>query len=468
MQQFDADDLRQRVAEFMERSQVPGMAVAVAQDGRPLLAEGFGWRNQAAGLPVTPDTVFGLASVTKSFTAVAVMQLQDAGKLTVADPVTRWLPEFRGPNPDWIQGMTIHHFLSHTSGLPGMRALFHARAGSIAADPNRERLGLVADPGEIGLIRTYPELLALMAESEYELLGPPGAWFNYSNEAYALLQGVIERASDRPFLDYMQERVLNPLGMTRSAFKTEDLARLEPVTELYAAQAVGGKLEIFHAPVWWDVGEIYTNGSLKSTTADLLRYMEIYRTGGVSGDVRILSADAVRQMTTPHATLPTGRRYGYGLDVQPDYHGVRLVGHGGAIKGVSSHMLVSPEAGITSVALCNLSGVTPEQVTLGAVNTCLGLEWEARRQEYPTVPMAPEALQEYVGAYRNNEGTSAQVQVVAGTLYVVSAGLPLEARPVGSDGFVLEATGSLIKFLRGPDGALSALFMGVRVIPRVR
>ncbi|MFZ5826605.1 MAG: serine hydrolase [Bacillota bacterium] len=464
MQQFDAALVRSQVARFMDRSQIPGMAVGVAREGQPLLVEGFGWRNREADLPVTPDTVFGVASVTKSFTALAIMQLADRGSLSVDDPVSRWLPEFRGPNSDWIRGMTIHHFLSHTSGLPGMRALFHARAGSIRQDPNRERLGLVADPGEIRLIRTYQELMELMAETDYELLGPPGTWFNYSNEAYALLQGIIERAGDRPFLDYMQERVLGPLGMSRSCFRTEELATLEPVTELYAAQAVNGKLEVFHAPVWWDVGEIYTNGSLKSSVEDLLRYMEIYRTGGISGEVRLVSADAIRQMTTPHATLPTGRQYGYGLDVQRDYHGVTLVGHGGAIKGVSAHMLVAPEVGISTVALCNLSGATPEQVTLGAVNTALGLEWEERRQEYPTWPVTPAALEEYVGTYRNNEGTSATVQVVEDTLFLVSGGLPLRTRPVGPDLFVLEATGSPVRFLRGVGGKLSALFMGVRVL----
>lgn len=457
---------RERVAAFMAKSKVPGMGLAVAQNGAPVVAEGFGLRDMERQLPVTADTVFGVASVTKSFAALAIMQLQDAGKLTVDQPVTRWLPEFRGPNPDWVKAMTVHHFLSHTSGLPGMQAVFHARAASVARDPNRDRLGVVADPSKIRQIATYQELMELIAETPFELLGPPGTWFNYSNEAYALLQGITERAADQPFLDYMQEKILDPLGMTRSCFRTADLDRFDNVTELYAPQVVNGEVEVFHAPSWWDVGLIYTNGSLKSTVNDLLRYMEIYRTGGTSNGVRILSETGIRQMTTPHVTLPTGRSYGYGLDVQPDYQGVTLVGHGGAIKGVSAHFLVAPEAGVTAVALCNLSGASPEQVTLGMINTCLGLDWEVPRREYQTQTLAPEALAEYAGSYRNLEGSAARVEAASDGLTVWSAGLPFRARPTEPDGFVLEGTNAPIKFLRNQAGGVSALFMGVRVLPR--
>ncbi|MFZ5816474.1 MAG: serine hydrolase domain-containing protein [Bacillota bacterium] len=468
MRPFDRPAVQGRVERFRERYQVPGMAVGLAREGHPLLLEGFGWRNREAGLPVTPETVFGVASVTKSVTALAVMLLQEAGRLSVEDPVIRWLPEFRGPNPDWVRAMTIHHFLTHTSGLPGMQALFHARAASIARDPNRHRLGVVADPAAIRQIQTYQELMALMAETEYELLGPPGAWFNYSNEAYALLQGVIERAADRPFLEYMQEMVLKPLGMERSAFTTAELERLEPVTELYAPRVVEGRLEPFHAPGWWDVGAIYTNGSLKSTVPDLLRYLEIYRTGGRLGEVRLLSEASIRRMLTPHATTPTGRHYGYGLQVTPGYHGVTLVGHSGSIKGVSAHILLAPEAGVTAAVLCNMNGLTLEPLAMGLVNSALGLDWEVPRREYPPHPVEPEALPAYVGAYRNREGESARVELGEQGLVIWSGGLPYTARPIGPDGFLLEEPGSPVQFLRDEAGAVFALFIGSRLLPRER
>ncbi len=459
--------VRDRAQTFMATNRLPGMALAITQGGQRLLAEGFGHRDLAAGLPVTPDTVFGVASVTKSLTALGIMLLQDAGRLSTSDRITRWLPEFRGRQVEWHQAMTIHHFLTHTSGLPGMRALFHARAGSIAADPNRKRLGLVTDPSEIRLIRTYQELMELMAETEYSLLGPPGAMFNYSNEAYALLQGVIERASDQPFLEYMQQKVLEPLEMERSTFRTADLDRLEPVTQLYASEAVNGKPVVFHAPVWWDVGEIYTNGSLKSTVLDLMRYLEIYRTGGLYAGRRILSEAAVRQMITPHVTLPTGRQYGYGLDIQTDYHGVTLVGHGGAIKGVSAHVLLALEPGLCTAVLCNLSGLTPEQMLLGSINLRMGLPWETQRREYPKFPLAAERLAEYEGLYRSDEGTSARVYQTPDGLTIESGGLPLQARPYGPDQVVLTETGGAVRFVRGGDDQITGLFMGVRFLPRL-
>jgi CubicO group peptidase (beta-lactamase class C family) len=462
-----AGPLRAQVSKIQSQHQIPGLALAVARNGETVFAEGFGHRDVERQLPVTPETVFGCASVTKSFTALAIMQLEDAGRLSVDDPVAKWLPEFKVPNPGWGQQITIHHFLTHTSGLPGMKALYHARAGSIRRDPNASRLGVAYDPFQAEVIATCDELMALIARGEFELLGPPGAWFNYSNEGFALLQAIIERASGLPFLQYMQERVLGPLGMERSCFLTADLERFPEVTELYGSAMEEGQKAVFHAPVWWEVGRIYTNGSLKSNVGDLLRYLEVYRCGGTAAGRRILSAAAVRKMTHPHVQLPTGRQYGYGLDVHPGYHGVTLVGHSGGIKGVSAHVSVAMEAGITVAALANLQNVPTDEATLAATNALLGLPLSERKLTYPEAAVAPEALARYAGLYRSVEGGAARIHLREGRLWLEQAGVTVPTRPFAEDGVVTLDGSTPVRFLARKGGELFGLFLGSRILHRV-
>lgn len=173
-------EVRAFASEMMAKHCVPGFAVAVAHGGTEVYAEGFGEREIGMGVVVTPDTVFGVASVTKSFTALAIMQLAEAGKLSVDDPVTRYLPEFRTPDPVATRAITLHHFLSHTAGLPPLPSRFFAFAHSAEGDPAAGgKPAWSADHAPIG---AYEDLMAYLAAGGYTLLGPPGAQFSYCNE----------------------------------------------------------------------------------------------------------------------------------------------------------------------------------------------------------------------------------------------------------------------------------------------
>src|SRR5699024_1815408 len=112
-------------------------------------------------------------------------------------------------------------------------------------------------------VQSVADVMKAMAETDYTVLGAPGEVFNYSNESYAMLQEIIERASGEAFIPYVESHIFNPLQMERSVFLTEDLKRHENVTELYAYTKEKEK-SVFHSPAWWDVGNIYSNGSLKA------------------------------------------------------------------------------------------------------------------------------------------------------------------------------------------------------------
>lgn len=363
-----ASRLTDQVQTIVEQQMAPGLALAVARNGEPIYCHGFGYRNAAAKLPVTENTVFGVASVTKSLTCLAVMQLADRARLAVSDPVVKWLPEFRLPHPAWTGQVTIHHLMTHTSGLPELTCLQGALAGSAGPDPHRHQLGLAVDPRTLPPVRTYADLLRVMAETDFQPLGAPGTAFNYSNEGYALLQGIIERAAGQDFLSYAQQQILDPIGMAHSTFRVEELARFPEVTELYVADVVNGRTEAIHAPGWWDYGEIYTTSCLKASAGDLLKYLEVYRTGGLAGGTRILSEVGVRQMMSPHMPQTATASYGYGLTVESLPGGLTVVHHWGSNKGVASHVAVVPERGLTAVTLSNLTHFDSMRVGLLALS----------------------------------------------------------------------------------------------------
>jgi len=439
--------------------QTPGMAVAVARDGELVYAHGFGYRDRERGLVPGPETMFGIGSITKSFTCVAILQLQEQGRLSVQDAVQRYLPEFSTPDPAAARAMTLHHFMTHSSGLPPLPSLYPAMARSIAGDP-------AAPPqlagGEFRPIDTPADLMESIAHGDYELLGPAGAQFSYSNDAYALLGTVIERVSGTSYGAYLQEHILGPAGMTASTLPA-DLG--SDAATLYASRP--GTEEVFAAPQWWDAPAMLAAGFLKSNAREMLRYLEIYRTGGLVGRERLLSAASVAAMCQPHVPVSPRAGYGYGLLITPGYHGVTLVEHSGGLKGISAQVTVVPERGLTSVALANIAGAPSGLVLLRAVNAMMGLPLGTRRAEYPTVVPAPGDLHPYVGTYRSGEGARIEVAAEAGGLIFEAEGKRLPARFVGDEAFVVtqREDETHARFLRR-DGAVWALAFGSRIVRR--
>jgi len=194
------------VTDLMAESQLPGVAVAVAQDGETVYADGFGYRNQAEQLPITTKTALGIGSVTKSFTSLGIM-------LLVEDKKTRWLPEFRIAGKEAANRMTLHHLLTHTSGMPPLPTVQVALARSLRDDPDLRDTPQYAELQKLEPVDTVEELIEYVNGLDVTLLGYPGVYSSYSNEGFALLGLVIERASGKPYEQFMQERVLDPLGM---------------------------------------------------------------------------------------------------------------------------------------------------------------------------------------------------------------------------------------------------------------
>jgi len=441
----------------------PGMALGLAQNGEPTYLKGLGFRNLEQKLPVTPDTVMGLGSTTKTFTAVAIMQLQDAGKLSVKDPVTKYLPTYRTSNPEWTAETTIHHLLTHSAGLAPMPLLFSAMHESLVKDPNAAPQLKALPP-----ITTADALLEAIAAFPLPPVGKPGQYMSYSNESYALLGEIIARVSGMSYEEYITKNILVPAGMTHTMFDDASMAATGDYTTLYSvvpsAESPLGVAPMAD-PVWWDGTVMNAAGFLRSSVNDMLRFSEIFRTGGLVGETRILSSKAVAAMTTPYVEAETGVYYGYGLFVRPDFHGTKLVEHAGSNKGQQARLVVLPEKGLAAVGLTNVGGAPVELAVSGVLNLALGLPVTAPAMAREPFTVDAAKLNEYVGTYAGGEAAPATFSVVDGALVFEQAGLKFPAQAIGEDEFGVAVGASVlnVKFHRGADGKVFAIRIGYRV-----
>lgn len=410
--------------------------------------------------------------MTKSLTALCIVQLAEADKLSLTDAVSLWLPEWE-LDDERKTSLTIHHLLTHTSGLPGMQALAHARAASVRNDPDWPlvvaALGGGPDPASlVEYIQTVKDLITLLNAQPIQWLAEPERVFNYSNEGYALLQEIIERASGKSYVAYVKEHVFDVIGMASSTFLLPELTNFPEVTELYAMKVTEGKPEVFHSPAWWDVAEIYANGSLMSNASDMVKYLQVWSGEGQIKGQSLISAASWETLTRSHIEMPSGQFYGYGVHITPSYHGVTVVEHGGAIKGVSSQIMVCPNKDVTVLVLSNMAGLPVHQYALAALNTVLGLPINEQLVTYLPFPSKePKRLERFSGTYVSQEGPRVNISVQDDGLVAEVQHLRLPLLPYSDTGFVTPDGKVPVVFLSNGNTTASALFLGERILPKV-
>jgi CubicO group peptidase (beta-lactamase class C family) len=478
-QQTVTSEFEQYCQELVGKYDIPGFSIGLAKDGQLFYENGFGYRDVENNLPLTSDTVFGIGSVTKSFTCVAIMQLQEAGKLNVQDPVIKYLPEFKTPNEEYTKQMTIHHFMTHSAGLPPLATLFKALSKSVANDPKFD--DGVNSEGDIGKVEqeaskeqpsveTYEELMEDIAQQEFTLLGAPGTEFSYSNDSYSLLGAIIERVSGVSYEQFVRDYILVPAGMKNSVFHLEELDGHEDISSLYNSRKKDDQTIIFESNNPWDAPSMRAAGFLKSTVNDMLKYAEIFRNQGKVGNAQILTPESVELITTPHIECEKGRYYGYGVMVTPDYYGYKLVDHGGSIKGVAAQLNILPELGLTGVSFANLAGVPSTKLLFSAFADYLGKSVKDSYLPYEEVEISEDELKQYVGVYASGEGAKYTVGIKEGKLQVQAEGFDLDdIRPIGNDRFIVSFRESELglRFVRDEDNKVIRTAFGFRQSSKV-
>ena len=308
--------------------------ILMTQAGSTVLERCYGLADRAAGIPITPETRFGLASVTKLFTAVAVANCVSAGLLRFDDAVADLLPTQRRPTT-LRRDVTVHHLLTHTSGIADY------------AEEDEDSPGYLDDYGALWDER--PSYRMLRPADFLPLFGdrppyrPPGQRWQYSNAGYVLLGLVIEEVSGQPYVDFVQERVFDQAGMSSSGFFRLDEARPNIAIGYLPRSSpdAPSRSNIYRVPV---IGG--ADGGAFSTTGDLDRFLHRIADGTLLGAMQ----DVV---LARHADAAGGFHSGYGFLHYPDGR----FGHGGGDPGVEVLLQRFPDQEVNLVVLCNMQGV---------------------------------------------------------------------------------------------------------------
>ena len=385
-----------------------GLAVAIIDAKQTHYQKFWGFRDLEAELPVDASTVFGLASITKSFTCLAIMQLQEAGKLKVSDPVTAYIPEFSYPGTGVL---TVENLMAHNGGYepqPALRwsIMQHTEMDDVSETEKRQ----IAKWDQIFPVKrmdSFADMIAHLSDAQQQLLGSPGEVFSYSNDTYGVLGEIIKRVSGAAsYEEYMEENILKPLGMERSLFAAEDLVDMENVTKLYVIKKDNPQ-EFPH----WQAAPAFTPcGFLKSTLDDMKKYLSMYIQKGNTSEKRLLSTAGIADMLRPRQPSLHQRYYGYGLSIQ-SVDDIHIIEHGGSLSGVSTHIAWSPEIGKGVVVLCNTSGVPVAKIATAALMWCNEQPVDRERISFRKMNWSKEMCEALVGDYLAGEGSTYQISL---------------------------------------------------------
>ena len=315
---------------------VAALSIGVKRGDDLLMAKGYGLADVENDVPATAETVYRIGSITKQFTAAAVMQLVEAGQIGLDDPMTDYLPDY----PMQGHEVTIRHLLTNTSGI-------------------KSYTGLASWRPTMKLDLTDEELLAIFSAEPFDFA--PGESYRYNNSGFYLLGVIIGKAGDEPYGEYLNTRLFAPLGLPGSSY-CDELRIIRGRAEGY--QAVGGELL---NDEYLSMNQPGAAGALCSTVPDLLSWTSALRAGGV------VSAESYRQMATT-GTLNNGSDTGYGFGLQlGSLVGRPRVAHGGGINGFSTMLAHYPEADLDVVVLSNTPGAHVPRVSETIARWALGI-----------------------------------------------------------------------------------------------
>jgi CubicO group peptidase (beta-lactamase class C family)/lysophospholipase L1-like esterase len=307
-------------------SGTPGCAVGVSEGGRIVLERAYGMADLEHGVPNRADTIFEAGSVSKQFTAAAILLLAEDGKLSLDDPVRAYFPEL----PDIASTVTIRQMLQHTSGLRDW-----GNVAWIGGWPRGTR------------VHTHGHVLDILARQE-SLNFVPGSRWSYSNSGYNLAATLVARVAGESFADFSRKRLFEPLGMTRTSWR-DDFTRV--VKDRAVAYAKDGDRYVLDMPF----ENVHGNGGLLTTVGDLLRWNANFESPKIGGP------DFARVLQTP-GQLTGGEETGYGLGLGVGrYQGVAEVRHSGTTGSYRAFLARYPTQRLSVAVLCNAGDSAPRQ-----------------------------------------------------------------------------------------------------------
>ncbi|HSJ23331.1 MAG TPA: serine hydrolase domain-containing protein [Longimicrobiales bacterium] len=353
----------------------PGCAVGVAQGGSPVLMRAYGMADLEHDIANTPATIFEAGSVSKQFTAAAIVLLAEQGRISLDDDVRKYVPEL----PDFGTPVTIRHMMTHTSGLRDW--------GSVAS---------IAGWGRTSRTHTHDHVVDILSRQR-GLNFEPGSEYSYSNSGYNLMAVIVERVSGMPFAEFSQRFIFEPLGLKDTQWRDDYTRIVKGRSSAYSFR--GGDWAIDRP-----IENVHGNGGLLTTVADLITWNQALAEGRIGG------ATFVQTMHTPQV-LNNGEAITYAGGLMIDeYRGVPQVSHTGSTSGYRAFLGRYPDQQVDVAVLCNAGNVNPGNVGRQVAEVFLG---DALRPAAAR-PASQQGLQNRPAA---PEYTAAELAAFAGEYY---------------------------------------------------
>ena len=405
----------------------PGAVIIVRKDAKTIFRKGYGLADLELGVPVEPDMVFRLGSITKQFTAVSILMLAEQGKLGLQDEITKYLPDY----PTQGRHITVEHLLTHTSGIQSYTDM-------------AEWLPLWRKDF------TVQELIGIFKDKPMQF--EPGEQWAYNNSGYILLGAIIEKASGRTFQEFVDSRIFKPLGMKHSYYGSAErvIPRRIPGYQL-------GKEGFINAP-YLSMTQPYAAGSLLSNVDDLAVWSEAVLAG------KLVGKNWLDKAFTPYK-LKDGEStgYGYGWFIA-EYEGHRTIEHGGGIHGFATYEMTFPEDRLFLAILTNsaIGGRDPEPRAVKVAGLVLGQPESERK----VVTLAAEDIESLTGVYEDYKKEERHITREGNKLYSQAhGGGKLEILPASSVEFFFKDNPSRLRFAKNPAGAVTGLRVQARYGP---
>lgn len=391
----------------------PGCILAVSRAGKIIYEKGYGMADLERDVPITPASIFHVASISKQFTAMSILLLEQQGKLSIDDDVRKYIPEL----PEYGKRITLRNLVNHTSGIRDQWTLLE-----------------LAGWREDDLITEDDVMWAVTRQRALNF--EPGAEYLYSNSGFTLLGVIVKRVSGKSLRQFADEQIFKPLGMTQTHFHDDHTMLVPHRTSAYQPRQGGG----------WSVSipvfDTYGATSLFTTAEDLLRWEQNFTEPRVGTPALLARMQEV-------AVLNDGTPSGYAMGLAVAKHrGVREVGHGGADAGYRADVERYPDQQLAVAALCNASNSNPGMLTRQVADLYLGsvlAPEPSQAKQAGEISLPAARLTSLAGVYRRETGDVIRLGIREDKL-IIAEGAPTELIPLSENRFAIHGVEGEVTF----------------------
>lgn len=402
---FDIQAADRRIAQLVAAQHLAGVSVCVKGPQGTIFEKGYGVRDAAMRVPVDVDTMFGIASMSKSITALALCILESEGKLSIDDPVTKYFPQFRVPGAA-RDAVTLRHLAMHTAGIPPMEPLEWSIAmNSERRDSEWLRAMRAQSPNKMD---TIEQVIDYIARCEYRPVGAPGENMSYCNEGYAILSYVADQAAGVKLEAYCAEKIFAPLGMTRTVMD-DDCAQAKALSGGNITSLFEREDGVTRADDNWSILPPFRGCAMvKSTARDMAAYYRALSNGGVHEGRQAIPRAAVERLIG--AEYPEGAQETYCLGLYKYARfGHVICEHSGGLHGVSTKGGLLKGEGYGFAVLCNQGDEDVDGIMWVLYSAALGLPLDTCFRRFEPVGRAFSDPEMVEGEYVGHEGVPERV-----------------------------------------------------------